>query len=174
MVLDAYLPAYDRREVHRRRCTDAPSALGAVREVTPGEIRGFGVLMGVRLLAASAGVGGHSDSVWEIGLRTGFRVFDESSGVLIGGAIGQFWRLRGGTWATFEGVDGFRAFDRPGFVKTVIGFWVDGDDLVTETRVVGTDPLSARRMARYWLLIRPGSGFIRRGWLRAANKRSKA
>ncbi len=110
----------------------------------------------------------------EIGLRTGFRVFDESNGVLTGGAIGQFWRLRGGTWAKFGGVDGFRGFDQVGFVKAAIGFWVDGGDLVTETRVLGTDPLSARRMARYWLVIRPGSGFIRRGWLRAANKRSKA
>ena len=174
MVLDDYLPAYDRREVHRRRCADATSALAAVREVTPGEIRGFGALMGFRSLGASAGTGRSSDSVWEIGLRTGFRVFDESSDVLTGGAIGQFWKLRGGTWATFEGVDGFRAFDQAGFVKTAVAFWIDGSDLVTETRVLGTDPLSARRMARYWLLIRPGSGFIRRGWLRAANKRSKA
>jgi len=174
VVLDDYLPSYDRREVHRRRCADAGSALAAVREVTPGEIRGFGALMGIRSLGSSAGAGRDSDSVWEIGLRTGFRVFDESNGVLAGGAIGQFWRLRGGTWAKFGGVDGFRAFDQAGFVKTAIGFWVDGGDLVTETRVLGTDPLSARRMARYWLVIRPGSGFIRRGWLRAANKRSKA
>ncbi len=174
MILDDYLPAYDRREVHRRSCADAPAALAAVPKVTPREIRGFGVLMGVRSLGSSVGTGRRSGSVWESGLRMGFRVFDESSGVLTGGAIGQFWRLRGGTWATFAGVDGFRDFDQAGFVKTAIGFWVDGADLVTETRVLGTDPLSARRMARYWLLIRPGSGLIRRGWLRAANKRSKA
>ena len=173
MVLDDCLPAYDRREVHRRRCVDAPAALAALREVTPREIRGFGALMGVRSLGSSVGTGRGADSVWEIGLRMGFRVFDESSDVLTGGAIGQFWRLRGGTWAEFEGVDGFRSFDQAGFVKTAIGFWVDGADLVTETRVLGTDPLAARRMARYWLLIRPGSGLIRRGWLRAANQRSK-
>lgn len=45
--------------------------------------------------------------------------------------------------------------------------------LETETRIQATDPASRRRFARYWRLIRPGSGLIRRSWLRAAKRRSE-
>ena len=42
----------------------------------------------------------------------------------------------------------------------------------TETRVYATDAWAHRRFARYWTLIRPGSGFIRRMWLRAIQRRA--
>jgi hypothetical protein len=42
----------------------------------------------------------------------------------------------------------------------------------TETRALATDSRSRRRFARYWRLIRFGSGAIRRSWLRAAARRT--
>jgi hypothetical protein len=49
----------------------------------------------------------------------------------------------------------------------------DGSCLVsTETRVHATDPAARRGFGRYWWLIRPGSGFIRRMWLPAINRRA--
>jgi hypothetical protein len=45
--------------------------------------------------------------------------------------------------------------------------------LTTETRVACTDAASARRFARYWWLIRPASGTIRRSWLAAIKRRSE-
>ena len=38
----------------------------------------------------------------------------------------------------------------------------DGALLTTETRMLATDEASRRRFARYWRLIRPASGLIRR------------
>jgi hypothetical protein len=39
--------------------------------------------------------------------------------------------------------------------------------------VACTDPASARRFARYWWLIRPASGAIRRSWLSAIKRRAE-
>jgi hypothetical protein len=39
--------------------------------------------------------------------------------------------------------------------------------------VACTDPASARRFARYWWLIRPASGAIRRSWLAAIKRRTE-
>ena len=41
----------------------------------------------------------------------------------------------------------------------------------TETRIAGTDTASTRRFRAYWLLIRLGSGAIRRSWLKAIRRR---
>jgi hypothetical protein len=39
--------------------------------------------------------------------------------------------------------------------------------------VACTDPSSARRFGRYWRLIRPASGAIRRSWLTAIKRRAE-
>jgi hypothetical protein len=44
--------------------------------------------------------------------------------------------------------------------------------LTTETRVQLTDANARRAFRRYWLVIRPFSGLIRRAWLRAIAQRA--
>jgi hypothetical protein len=46
--------------------------------------------------------------------------------------------------------------------------------LSTETRIAATDARARRRFAAYWLVVRPGSGLIRRLWLRAVKKRAES
>ena len=48
-----------------------------------------------------------------------------------------------------------------------------GSLLSTEARVFATDRRTVRRFAKYWRIIRPGSGFIRRMWLRAIQVRAE-
>jgi hypothetical protein len=59
-----------------------------------------------------------------------------------------------------------------------MGFRAEAADggtlLTTETRVLATDEAARRRFGRYWRVIRPGSGAIRRSWLRAAARRAEA
>jgi hypothetical protein len=43
--------------------------------------------------------------------------------------------------------------------------------LRTETRVLLTDEASRRAFARYWLVVKPFSGLIRRRWLALARER---
>jgi len=48
-----------------------------------------------------------------------------------------------------------------------------GSHVTTETRVYATAAKPRRAFAIYWSLIRPGSGIIRRFWLRAIKKRAE-
>jgi hypothetical protein len=110
-------------------------------------------------------------------LAAGFTLLAEDPGrEVVFGVVGQFWKLRGGQAVTIRNGSDFAAFDRPGFVKAAIGFVVleqaEGTRIETETRALATDAGSRRRFARYWRLIRPGSGAIRRSWLRAAARRA--
>ena len=72
----------------------------------------------------------------------------------------------------------FGALARPGFAKATMNFLIASDGaggsiVTTETRVHATDPRSARRFAMYWRIIQPGSGLIRRMWLRAIQQRAE-
>ena len=72
------------------------------------------------------------------------------------------------------GIVGDRA-DQPGYAKAAMSFLVraegTGSRLITETRIHTTDPASGRSFRRYWRLVRPGSGLIRRSWLAAVRSR---
>jgi hypothetical protein len=73
----------------------------------------------------------------------------------------------------------FKALDAPGFVKATMNFRLEdvGKDtcpVTTETRVYATDAAARRRFAAYWQVIYPGSGLIRRMWLRAIKRRAQA
>jgi hypothetical protein len=72
----------------------------------------------------------------------------------------------------------FKQLTAPGIATAVMNFRMDPDGdgtwlVSTETRVHATDASARRRFARYWALIRPGSGFIRRMWLRAIKRRAE-
>ncbi|WP_327086714.1 hypothetical protein OIE66_30885 [Nonomuraea sp. NBC_01738] len=82
--------------------------------------------------------------------------------------VGQWWRL--GKTKSLR-VDDWAGFDEPGYAKATFSFRLEGPDgrvrLITETRVKATSPDARRAMGRYWLLIRTGSGLIRRLMLRS-------
>ena len=68
----------------------------------------------------------------------------------------------------------FRAFAEPGYAKMAMNFRLEGGVLSTETRVFLTDERRAGAFRRYWLVIRPFSGLIRREWLRGIARRAAA
>jgi hypothetical protein len=164
--LDRVLPDWHFRERHARR-VDAPAerVFAAVREVTPAEMSFF------RLLARLRGIRARADRpIVELALAGGWKVLREVPGrELVLGTIGQPWRLRGG-----DGPRGdFASFDRPGFAKLAIDWRLEDGVLSTETRVFLTDEESRRKFRRYWVVIRPWSGLIRRMWLRAIARRAE-
>ena len=113
-------------------------------------------------------------------MRFGFTILDEDTGrELVVGAIGQPSRLVGGRSVAVAGGEDFAAFDQAGYAKMAANFRLAplagarAIRLSTETRVGCTDAASARRFARYWWLIRPASGAIRRSWLAAIKRRAE-
>jgi hypothetical protein len=98
-------------------------------------------------------------------------VLDEVPGrEIVLGVIGRFWDLRNPGYRTLRPSE-FAAFADPGWAKAVVTLRAEPIDagttrLVTETRVVSTDPGSRWRFGLYWAAIERFSGIIRILWLR--------
>lgn len=167
------MPNYDRREVHRTE-TGAPAdaVWDAVRDLKGEELRVMSALMGLRTLGRSRG--DFDRTVLESFRRMGFRVIAEEPGSeLVIAGIGRFWTPSGGL-RRVESAEYFAEFAEPNYAKVAFNFRFDGGVLSTETRIAGTDPHARRRFKAYWLLVRPGSGLIRREWLGAIAKRARS
>jgi len=173
ILIDQVMPAYDRREVHQRTIAAPPAAVwDAVHGLSSDELTVMRALMGLRTLGRRRADGGRP--VLDGFRRMGFEVVAEEPGrELVVAGIGRFWELSGGL-RRVEGREHFSGFDEPGYAKVAFNFRLDDDRLSTETRIAGTDAHARRRFGLYWLLVRPGSGLIRREWLRAIAKRAQS
>jgi hypothetical protein len=183
--LDEFLPHFDFEERHTRRVEASPAAaLAGARAATPGEMPLVVLLYALRsapaLLARGQGLPRkRARPQWEQMLESGgfLALVDEEEEIVLGYA-GQPWKLSGGSQPGARSAEDWKRFTAPGYVKAAMSFRADADEggalLTTETRVLATDEASRRRFARYWRLIRPGSGLIRRSWLRAAARRAEA
>lgn len=84
------------------------------------------------------------------------------------GLVGRFWEIAYGLRGV-PGGDAFRTFNEPGTARLLLGFHAEaagaGTRLSTVTRIHCPDAASLARMRRYWRLIRPASGLIRRRML---------
>ena len=184
-IFDRILPAYRQREVHSIRLSVPPErAWTALTEVMPADLQLARVLSGVRRLPrrirdrSRTATTEASGPVLATFRRTPWLTLAEEPGrALVAGRIARFWQPVPEQAVGVRDADEFRAFGEAGFAKAVISFEVlpdgAGSRLVTETRVQGTDARARRLFALYWLVIRPGSGLIRRDLLHAAHRRCR-
>ena len=170
-LLDEVMPSYDRRESHGRATAAPPDAVWeAIHGLTGDDLRLMRALMALRTLGRRSG--DNNRTVLEGFERMGFRKVAESPGEeLVLAGIGRFWTPSGGLRRVESG-EQFRDFDEPGYAKVAFNFRLAGGRLSTETRIAGTDAHARRRFGLYWLLVRPGSGLIRREWLAALDRRA--
>jgi len=173
-LLDKVMPEYDVHEVHSLWMPAPPAdAFEAVKAVSAREIRLFGPLMRLRRFGRSRPARDPRAPLTGELQKVGFIPLGERPGEeIVYGAVGRFWSPTGNMpRATAD----FSAFDEPGYAKAALNFTVraerDGSLVTTETRVVGTDADASRKFRAYWLLIRLGSGAIRRSWLQAIRRR---
>ena len=177
--IDDFLPEFDVNEVHRTRVAASPAdALAAAKEATPGEMPLVRLLFGLRSLPAlvtrRGGLPSAKDRpLAEQMLEFGFVPLADAPDELVFGFVGQPWKIFGGSMPRLRSAEDWLAFDEAGYVKAVMNFRARDGMVETETRVRATDPASSRRFARYWRVIRPGSGMIRRSWLRAIKRRAE-
>ena len=95
---------------------------------------------------------------------------------LILGLIGQFWKPNGNLRKV--NAKDFRSFHEPGFAKATWNFEMASMSrnitlLRTETRIECLDAEAYTFFSRYWFLIRPFSGLIRKEMLRAIKKKAE-
>jgi len=174
LTLDDLLPDPDFRERHERRIAAPREAVwDALHEVRLRDLALSRALMAVRLIPARLAGRPPSRMVEGRFLEEGpipVLAADPPRAVIAAGAL-QPWKLRGGETPPVLDAPALRDFREPGWVKTGIDFVLEpeggGTRLTTETRVTATDQGTRARFAVYWLLIRAGSGLIRRDLLRA-------
>jgi hypothetical protein len=173
ILIDQVMPSCDRREVHGRKTAASPHSLWqAVHDLRADELTAMRVLMGFRTLGRK--VGDSDRTVLEGFKRMGFReVVQEPDRELVMAGIGRFWTPSGGL-RRVTGKEQFLSFQEPGYAKVAFNFRIVDGELSTETRIAATNAHARRRFGLYWTLIRPGSGLIRREWLRALDRRALA
>jgi hypothetical protein len=181
VTLDELMPAPHFRERHERRVAAPPAMVWpALQELRLGDLALSRALMGIRLLPARI-------ARREKPLRmVSGRLLEEGPvpvlaqepehAVLAGGVL-QPWKITGGEEPPALDAAALQAFTAPGWVK--VGFDLvlvpdgAGTRLTTETRVTATDARTRARFGLYWLVIRCGSGLIRRDMLRAVARRAE-
>ena len=159
--IDEFMPVWQFDEAHAIHVDATPERVfPAVHAVTPREIRLFRTLIMIRrfgrpqpanILNAPA-----DEPLLQLATRTSFRYLADD--------------------APREIVVGTRV--APG-VTAVMNFLIaadatGGSHVSTETRVFARTARARRLFAIYWRVIRPGSGIIRRMWLRAIKLRAEA
>jgi hypothetical protein len=183
-LLNKFMPIYDLNEIHSITISASPRRIfKIIKEITPLEIPLFRSLFWVRslprrLVDKTAGLFTTPRPVFEQALKSGFLLLAENPNEeFVLGLIGQFWKLRGGSSRKIGDAHEFVNFDTPGYAKATINFRIDrlkdANKLSTETRIYATDPIARRKFAAYWLLIHPGSAFVRRMWLKSIKKRAE-
>ena len=101
---------------------------------------------------------------------------DEPEREIVLGLIGRFW-VRSPQIQPVP-AEAFVKFNRPGLAKAVMNMAFSPGEagtilLVTETRVSCPDEATRRSFQRYWRLIGPFSGLIRKEWLRLIKKQAE-
>jgi hypothetical protein len=198
VLLDELMPTYDVVERHRTLVRAAPDVVyAAIREADLAGGPLARTLMAIRLMPAAViallrsprramvelherderrrkSSGGVRLADFE---RSGFHVVAECAPEeLVIGLLGKFWTPRGALRDTVNVAD-FRAGPPSGLALAGWNFTTlrhaDGlTELATETRVWCAPDVRANFRA-YWLVVRPGSGLIRREMLRAIRREAE-
>ena len=106
------------------------------------------------------------DAIASSPAHPGFRILVDAPREVVVGAIGKVWQLDI-PFVHVQDAAAYAAFAEAGWVKVAWALrvlpWGERDSRIEiEVRVDATDDVSWRHFERYWLLIGPGSHFIRR------------
>ena len=171
MLIDDYLPDYHVASRHQIDVHATPEVVYAlVRRL---DLSGSWL---IRLLFGLRGLPTHGLTL-DAFLEWGFALLDEAPGrELLLGLIGRFWTLKGSLQRVEPSA--FRSFDQPGYARAAWTFYLTPQPsgstlLVTETRVQCTDEAGLRRFRRYWRLVGPFSGVIRKEILRVIKREAE-
>ncbi len=167
--LDDWLPQWQFDEVHHIRSSAAPGALlDAAAAYDPAHDALINAALALREAPAriASKLGGRS----ALGQRPRFGLADfvalgrHGDQALAYGLAGRFWEPGYGLQPLAD-AEAFSAYAEPDAAKLVLGFEAQADGgattLTTVTRVHCGSEATRRRLAAYWLLIRPVSGLMR-------------
>jgi hypothetical protein len=178
-LLDDVMPEYQFFEKHSARVHARPEqVMQAVRQSTFGDMKSLVTLLKIRAAALRI----HDTGVF----LQDKRVLDafSASGYLSGGsgheiAMCGVWNVRANRRPEVHTLQEFADYREQGAVKMAFDFNVEEagegwSTISTVTRVLALDDSTRRGMGRYWRLIVPGSGLLRRQWLDGIKRRAES
>lgn len=158
--LDELMPEWDVRERHERRVPASPHDAVAAAIGIP--IAPDGIVGALFRLRGLPGDGSLHGAMHALGFE---QLVCEDECVVLG-AAGRPWSPRGRI--------GRISTAGPGEIRMLFEISAteaeNGAVLCTETRVAAVDAGARRAFRRYWLVIGPFSGLVRRRWLAAAER----
>ena len=189
MLIDEYLPRFDAVERHGLVIRATPARVwAALRTADFGRSPLVAALLALRALpslvtsprrtARRLRQRGAEPLTLETFFARGFVLLEERpEREMVIGLEGRFWTPVADLRPTDAGR--FREALAPGLARVAWNFRAeplpDGRvRLTTETRIRCADAATRRRFRAYWLLVRPGSGLIRRAMLRAIRRAAEA
>jgi hypothetical protein len=176
--LDRVMPEYQFSERHATRVHARPEQLiKAVHESTFSDMKSLVTLLRIRAAALRApGLGDELQQrrVLDAFASSGYLLDAREREVVMFGAVNARERRRPDVRTAQQFVD----YHEQGGVKVAFDFRAEDagggwSTISTETRVVATDPATRSGMGRYWRLIVPGSGLLRRQWLDGIKRRAE-
>lgn len=177
MRIEDLIPSPQFREHHSRYIEAAPEAVwAALQDLRLGDLPISRALMTMRELPARLAGLGPSTLLTEKFLEQAPMpvVAVEPCRYIVAAGVMQAWKLTGGQAPPRLTGNELRGFREPGWIKLALDFQLvpvgRGTRFSTETRVVATDGATRVRFMLYWVLIRAGSGLIRRDLLRAVGR----
>lgn len=111
-------------------------------------------------------------------LNNGFILLEENPPEeIVLGLVGKFWTMSGCIQRMTP--EAFAAFNDAGYAKAVWNFHLEEQPdcstlLNTETRVLCTDDVSRKKFLRYWFIVGPFSGLIRKEMLRTIKQQAES
>jgi hypothetical protein len=183
LLIDHFLPRYEFAVVHAQVFRVPPEVcLRVARNVDLLQHPLIRVLLQLRALPQRAASrltgrrdGGHHEPAATFRVedmtRYGWELLGENPSEVVLGQIGRPWKAAGAAVGPVVAPAAWATYDEPGFALIALSLRVDprgsaSSILTMETRVALTDAGSLRRFRRYWRLIGPFSGLIRRMALR--------
>ena len=178
--LDEVMPEYQFSEIHSIRVHAQPGqVMLATRQSTFGDMTSLATLLKVRAAAirTPAPRGGDlmDKRVLEAFSASGYLVDASEHEIVLFGAA----NVRDERRPDVRTVQQFVDYQERGSVKMAFDFRAEeaGDgwsEVSTETRVMALDDATRSGMGRYWRLIVPGSGLLRRQWLDGIKRRAES
>jgi hypothetical protein len=178
--LDDIMPEYQFSEIHSARVHARPEqVMQATRQSTFGDMKSLATLLKIRgaaLRTPDHHAGDLRDKrVVDAFSASGYLLDGSDHEIVLFGAANVREQRRPDVRTVQQFVD----YRERGAVKMAFDFRAEdaGDGwstLSTETRVMALDDATRRGMGRYWRLIVPGSGLLRRQWLDGIKRRAES
>ena len=178
-LLDSIMPEYQFFERHSIRIHARPEqVMQAIRQSTFSDLKSLATLLKIRAAVLRTPFQDTGDlqekRILDAFLASGYLLGESEHEIIMAGGA----NVRAKRPLEVHTLQEFADYRKPGAVKMAYDFNLEDagggwSQISTETRVLALDDSTRRGMGCYWRMIVPGSGLLRRQWLKGIKERAE-